>query len=103
MGQTPVSPTGAAHSYSTGLGFTYDLPGEWEVIYKQGSLSQAKERAAQNSASEEESKGLPCVQMGLTARHRGSVIVDVALPFDCFGQNSPSRTYPVLGRAHRRE
>jgi hypothetical protein len=96
--QTPAaSPATAAHSYSTNLGFSYDLPSEWEVIDTQGNLSQAKEQAAQNAASEAEKKGLACVQMGLTARHAGSVIVDVALPFDCFGQQLSEAEIPGFG------
>ena len=39
-------------------------------------------------AGEAEKKGLACIQIGLTARHGDPVssIVQVALPFDCYGQ-----------------
>ncbi len=95
--QAPPSPATAAHSYSTSLGFSYDLPNGWEVTDTQAGLSQAKEQAAQNASSEEEKKGLACVQMGLTARNGASVIVDVALPFDCFGQQLSDKDMPGFG------
>ncbi len=95
--QTPAAPAAAAHSYSTNLGFTYDLPSEWEVIDTQANLNQARQQAAESATSEEARKGLACVQMGLTARHGGSVIVDVALPFDCFGQQLSEKDLPGFG------
>src|SRR6202035_4654021 len=78
-------PANSAHSYSSALGFSYDVPSDWEVVTAQ-IAPEAKAQAAQNAASEQEKKGLACAQMGMTARHGGSVIVDIALPFDCFGQ-----------------
>jgi hypothetical protein len=95
--QAPPSSPAASHSYSTDLGFSYDLPSDWEVIDTQTGLSQVKEQAAQKATSEEEKKGLACVQMGLTAHHGKSVIVDVALPFDCFGQQLSSQDIPGFG------
>ncbi len=95
--QTPASCPAASHSYSTDLGFSYDLPSDWEVSETQAGLSQAKEQAAQKAASEEEKKGLACVQMGRTAHHGKSVIVDVALPFDCFGQQLSNQDIPGFG------
>jgi hypothetical protein len=67
------------------------------VIDAQAGLSQAKEQAAQKATSEDEKKGLACVQMGLTAHHGKSVIVDVALPFDCFGQQLSNQDIPGFG------
>ncbi len=86
MVQAHTSASAPAHSYSSDLGFNYDLPSDWEVADPQADLPQAKEKAAQNATSEQDKKGLACAQMGMTARHSGSVIVDVALPFECFGQ-----------------
>src|SRR5947199_4018773 len=77
----PVSPP---HSYTSGLGFRYEVPGDWETLETAASMAQARQQAAQNATSEQEKKGLGCVQMGQTARHENSVIVDVALPFDCY-------------------
>ena len=84
--QTPASSPAASHSYSTDLGFSYDLPSDWQVTGTQADSLQAKQQAAENASSEEAKKGMACAQMGLTARHGQSVIVDVALPFDCFGK-----------------
>jgi hypothetical protein len=90
-------PANAAHSYSSELGFRYDLPSDWEVATPQADVAQAKEQAAQNASSEEEKKGLACAQMGMRAQHAGSVIVDVALPFDCFGQQLSESDLPGFG------
>src|ERR1700738_2428224 len=97
VAQVAPSPSPATHSYSSELGFSYDLPSDWEVVAAQGDLSQAKEKATQNAASEQEKKGLACAQMGMTARHAGSVIVDVALPFACFGQQLSHQDLPSFG------
>ena len=87
----------SAHSYSSAIGFSYDVPGDWEVVTAQVNIPQAKDQAAQNASSEQEKRGLACAQMGMTARHGGSVIVDVALPFDCFGQQLTEADLPSFG------
>lgn len=87
----------SAHSYSSAIGFSYDVPSDWEVVTAQVNMPQAKDQAAQNAPSEQEKKGLACAQMGMTARHGGSVIVDVALPFDCFGQQLTEADLPSFG------
>lgn len=86
-GQAAASPD-APGSHSNNLGFTYSIPGNWEVTDTSASLPTAKQQAGASASSEEEKKGLACVQVELTARHGqpASVIVEVALPFDCFGQ-----------------
>lgn len=89
--------TDSVHSYSSAVGFSYNVPSEWEVVTAQVSLPQAKDQAAQSASSEQEKKGLACAQMGMTARHGGSVIVDVALPFDCFGQQLTEADLPSFG------
>jgi hypothetical protein len=60
-------------------------------------MAQAKQQAAEKAGSEQEKKGLACVEMGLTAHHASSVIVDVALPFDCFGQQLSETDLPGFG------
>ena len=85
------------HTYSSELGFSYDLPDDWEVMNAQADVSHAKEQAAQSASSEEAKKGLACAQMGMRAQHGGSVIVDVALPFDCFGQQLTEGDLPGFG------
>jgi hypothetical protein len=87
--QTP----GASQTYSNPLGFTYSVPTIWEVV---DYSAQAKEQARQNATTEDAKKGLACAQMGLMARHGApsSVIVEVALPFDCFGQTMTDADLP---------
>ena len=87
----------SAHSHSSAIGFSYDVPSGWEVVTAQVNMPQAKDQAAQNASSELEKKGLACAQMGMTARHGGSVIVDVALSFDCFGQQLTEADLPSFG------
>jgi hypothetical protein len=72
--------------HTSNLGFSYSLPSDWETVDPQVTLPAAKEQGAQNAATAEEKKGIACVQVDLSARHGVSAIVEVALPFDCFGQ-----------------
>lgn len=55
-----------------------------------------KNQATQSATSDEEKKGVECVQVVLTARHGApaSVIVEVALPFGCFGQEMTEKDLP---------
>jgi hypothetical protein len=97
LAQSPPSPAVAPHSYSSELGFSYELPGDWDLVDTKANMAQAKQQAAEKAGSEQERKGLACVQMGLTTRHASSVIVDVALPFDCFGQQLSDTDLPGFG------
>jgi len=96
--QTPPSAqeNAAPNSHPTDLGFTYIVPSDWEVVAPPATLPQAKEQADQNAASDAEKKGLACVQIALTARHGDpvSVMVEVALPFACFGQEMSEKDLP---------
>lgn len=95
MAQAPAAtePKGQAGE----LGFAYDFPAGWEVVNLQGAAPQAKEQAAQNAKTEQEKKGLACAAMGPTAHSGGSVIVNVSVPFDCFGQQLSDRDLPQFG------
>jgi hypothetical protein len=96
----PATPAPAAsantHAHTSELGFSYSLPKDWEVVDSQPTLPQAKDDAQQNASSEEEKKGLACVQVAFTARHGepASVLVAVALPFECFGQQMTEKDLP---------
>jgi hypothetical protein len=97
--QSPVgSPATAPGSqmHASQLGFSYSVPRDWEVVDSQASLPVAKEQAGQKATSDEERKGLACVAIELTARHGepASVVVEVALPFDCFGQEMTEKDLP---------
>lgn len=88
-GQTAVP----SETFTNPLGFTYAVPMNWQLM---DYSALAKERAGENAPTEDAKKGLACTQMGLLARHGtpSSVIAEVALPFDCFGQTMTDADLP---------
>lgn len=90
------APPPTSQSHASELGFSYSIPTDWEVVDAQGTLPTVKAQANQNATSEDEKKGLACVEIALTARHGdpASVLVEVALPFDCFGQQMSDKDLP---------
>ena len=86
----------ALQAHASELGFTYSLPSEWEVMATPSSLAEMKQQQSQSATSEDEKKGLACVQLALTARHGepASVVVVIQLPFDCFGQAMSDKDLP---------
>lgn len=91
----PANPP-SPKTHASELGFSYSMPSDWDVMDSAPTLPQAKEQASQNATDEEEKKGLACVQVALTARHGdpASVVVEVALPFACFGQEMTEKDLP---------
>ena len=78
---------------SNELGFSFSVPADWDVL---DTSAVAKEQARQNAQSDEDKKGLACVEIGFTAR-RGdppSVMTEVALPFACYGQQMTDADLP---------
>jgi len=92
MAQAPAS-----HTYTSPLGFSYSIPGDWDVLDSTADVANAKQKANEKAKSEEEKKGISCVQAGLTARRQGSVIVEVLLPFDCYGSVLPESDLASFG------
>src|SRR6266536_1059524 len=92
LAQTQGAPT----VHTSGLGFSYNVPSDWETADTLPTLPAAQQEAAKNATTDEEKKGIACVQIALTARHGDprSVIVIVALPFDCFGQMMTEKDLP---------
>jgi hypothetical protein len=92
LAQAPATP--AAHSND--LGFSYNVPSDWETVDAQSALPAAQQQAAKSASSEDEKKGIACAQLALTARHGdpASVVVVIALPFDCFGQVMADKDLP---------
>lgn len=78
------------------VGFNYTLPPDWQVVDTQPTLPLIKQQQSQSATSEDEKKGIECVQVVLTARHGtpASVIVAVELPFACFGQQMGEKDLP---------
>lgn len=58
-----------------------------------------KNEVAKTAKSEDEKKGLACVEVALTARHGdpASVVVVVALPYACYGQSMTDKELPAFG------
>jgi len=89
----------ATETYSDPLGFSYAIPADWQVVDSKPTLPDVKEQATMSPSSQNEKKGAACSQLGLTARHGdpGSVIVQIALPFDCFGRQLTQDDIPGFG------
>ena len=92
LAQTPAPPS----VHSNNLGFSYSVPSDWETTDAQQSLAGVQQEATKSASTEEEKKGIACVQLALTARHGNppSVMVIVALPFECFGQAMSEKDLP---------
>src|SRR5258708_6098380 len=92
LAQTQTAPT----VQTSGLGFSYSDPSTRETTDTLPPLPAEQQEAAKNARTDEEKKGIACVQIALTARHGDprSVIVIVALPFDCFGQTMTEKDLP---------
>ncbi|HWG21030.1 MAG TPA: hypothetical protein VG225_10925 [Terracidiphilus sp.] len=87
------APSAAVVHTSNDLGFSFTVPADWTVV---DTSAEAREKARQRAGSEDARKGLGCVEMGATARHGSppSVLTEVALPFDCYGQQMTSSDLP---------
>ncbi len=89
-------PAAGPEIHTSALGYGYSLPSTWDVVTATPTLAGVKEQAQQNAASDDEKKGVACVQIAFTARHGepSSVLVVVELPFDCFGQSMTTKDLP---------
>ncbi len=92
---TSPAPT-LAGTHSADLGFSYSVPNDWEVLGPPPTVDQQKSEASRNAATDEEKKGLACLEPVLTARDRksGSVLSVEALPFACFGHEMTNEDLP---------
>jgi len=94
---SPLLPSQSAGPVVSGdLGFSYRVPSDWEVLGTPPTMAQAKSEASQNAGTEEEKKGLACLEPVLTARDSksGSVLSVQALPFACFGHPMTNEDLP---------
>jgi hypothetical protein len=75
------------------IGFSYGLPADWQT-----QVSQLTKPDVPFPTAEGPKKGNACAQVELTARHGTpfSVVVVVALPFDCYGQPLTSKNLADL-------
>ncbi len=65
--QAPAASAPAGNG-TADLGFTYSVPHDWEVLTIPPTVDQTRSQAAQNAGTEDEKKGLACLQPVLTAR-----------------------------------
>lgn len=95
LAQAPAT-SPAIQTHTSDIGFSYGVPADWEVVDTQPSLPVVKQQQAQTATTEDEKKGIACVQIALTAKHGSpaSVVVIVDLPFDCFGQTMTEKDLP---------
>jgi hypothetical protein len=86
----------AAQAHRSDLGFSYSIPADWNVSDEHPTLPAVKEEQSQAASSEEEKRGIQCVQLELTAKHGtpASMIVVMQLPFSCFGQKMTDQELP---------
>jgi hypothetical protein len=90
------APASAPVAHTSEIGFSYSLPSDWVVVDTKLTLSAVRQKVENEATSEDERKGAACAQVALTARHGtpASVVVVVALPFDCFGQTMTAKDLP---------
>lgn len=85
---TTAAATAPAAVNDTVIGFSYALPGDWQMLASTQATPDVPYPTVQGPK-----KGNACTQVELTAR-RGtpaSVVVVVALPFGCYGQTLTSK------------
>jgi hypothetical protein len=85
VAQAPAAATPQPHS--SDLGFTYNIPSDWEVLAT-STLSSLQQETAKSTAGEDVKKGVGCAQISLTARHGdpASMIAVMTLSNACVGQ-----------------
>jgi hypothetical protein len=95
LAQAPAA-ISAAQTHSSDIGFIYTIPADWEVVDTALTLPATRQKVENEATSEDEKKGAACAQVVLTARHGSpaSVVVVVALPFACFGQQMTEKDLP---------
>lgn len=95
LAQVPTS-VPAPQPHGDDLGFSYSLPSDWEVVDALPALPALQQQEANGVTGEEQKKSIGCVKIPLTARHGTppSVVVVMAMPFDCFGQTITEKDLP---------
>ena len=79
------------------LGFTYHIPSGWDAIDAQSTLPEVKKQQTEKAKTDEEKREIACVQIPISARREApppSLLVAMALPFDCFGQIMTEKDLP---------
>lgn len=97
----PSSPAKPAESavYKSDLGFSYSYPSDWELVDTKPMLPSLKLQEEQKASSDAEKRGAQCTQIGLLLRHGSpaSVMMTMALPYDCYGSHFSSTDLAGFG------
>jgi hypothetical protein len=77
----------AGPGFTSDLGFSFEYPKDWEVVDSKPMMPAVHLQAEQKADSDLEKRGAACTQVALLVRHGSpaSVIVTVALPYECYG------------------
>jgi hypothetical protein len=78
------TPAQSAQVQRVDIGFSSSLPADWQIV----AAPPASKAVLPYPAAVAPKKGDACIDVAMTARHSGSasVVVVLALPFDCYGQ-----------------
>jgi hypothetical protein len=96
MASAPSAVPQKPQVHSSKLGFSYSLPGDWDVVDNSPLLRSGQKPMQRDAATDAEKHGINCARVALTAK-RGSpasVIAIVALPFDCYGEQISDKALP---------
>src|SRR5579859_162499 len=90
--QQPAAPLPTSED----LGFSFHVPSGWDAIDTQSSLPEVKQRQLENAKTDEEKKGIACIQVPVSARKGPppSFLTAMALPYDCYGQIMTEKDLP---------
>jgi hypothetical protein len=93
----PPPPTSDAQAHTSDLGFSYNIPSDWNVVDTKPILPSVLQQAAKDYGNEA-AKMAACVQLPLTAHHGNppSAIAVVGLPFDCMGHSFTAQDLPGI-------
>lgn len=82
------------------IGFSFSLPGEWEVVEAAPALPAQQKQEEQKAPTADVRQGIACIDIPLTAQHGkpATVVAIVALPFACFGQKMKYDDLPGFGQ-----
>ena len=91
----PLTPTLPPQVQRDDVGFSYSLPANWEFV----APPPAPKVVTPYPTLAAPRKGDACVDVALTAKHGipASVVVVLALPFDCYGQTMTASDLANLG------
>ncbi len=93
----PPPPPVDAQSHTSDLGFSYNIPPDWDVVDTKPMLPSVLQQAARDYGNEA-AKMAACVQLPLTAHHGNppSAIAVVGLSFDCMGHSFTAQDLPGI-------